>query len=127
MSTKFLDGPAKGKSLELQCAPEFLRVVIEGRKVDALDLPDDEPAADEIIHRVSTRGRGEPLPRALLPAAAERLAYYRGILLARAPALRQPGPRSSDVEAWCNQQERFAEGPRIAAEQLPGQRSLFWY
>lgn len=48
--TKCLDGPAAGQVLLLQRAPVFLRVVLDpAGKFDALDLLDDEPAANETI------------------------------------------------------------------------------
>ena len=70
MSTTFLDGPAVDARLELQRAPYFLRVVISPNgKCDALDLIDEEPMDNEVIHvyRLSinlgtgiacTRGKG---------------------------------------------------------------------
>ena len=51
MTTKLIDGPAEATVLELARAPVFLRVVIdwESKKVDALDLLEDTPAASEVI------------------------------------------------------------------------------
>lgn len=48
----FLDGPAKGVSLALRRAPEFLRVVLDHAtwQLDALDQLDDEPKASESIY-----------------------------------------------------------------------------
>jgi hypothetical protein len=48
----FLDGPAKGASLNLARAPLFLRVVIDTRdgKVDALDQLTDVPHPCEAIY-----------------------------------------------------------------------------
>lgn len=48
--TSFTDGPAKDKVLQLKRAPVFLRVVIKGDTVDALDQVDDKPEPDETIH-----------------------------------------------------------------------------
>lgn len=46
----FVDGPAKGTSLQLHCAPYFLRVVTNSKGViDALDQLHDIAAADESI------------------------------------------------------------------------------
>lgn len=53
MTTKFVDGSARLAVLELSRAPFFLRVVRglkDGDKWDALDLLDDEPAADEEVY-----------------------------------------------------------------------------
>jgi hypothetical protein len=48
---RILDGPAAGAELGLQRAPMYLRVVIgPGGKVDALDLMEDMPAPDEVVH-----------------------------------------------------------------------------
>jgi hypothetical protein len=47
---EFIDGPAEGEVLFLQRAPKLLRVVRGPRgKLDALDLPQDTPAAHESI------------------------------------------------------------------------------
>jgi hypothetical protein len=44
------DGPAAGKVLALRNAPLFLRVTLaKGGKVDALDMPCDEPTPDETL------------------------------------------------------------------------------
>ena len=52
--THFLDGPAKGRVLELQRAPVMLRVVMEVVKgsphFDALDQLDDTPEPSEFIY-----------------------------------------------------------------------------
>jgi hypothetical protein len=45
--TKFLDGPAKGKTLMLKRAPVFLRVVEFGGEIDALDQLEDVPQLNE--------------------------------------------------------------------------------
>jgi hypothetical protein len=51
MSATFFDGPAKGAELTLRRTPVFLRVVISAAgEVDALDMPDDEPAPFEDIY-----------------------------------------------------------------------------
>ena len=47
--TTFLDGPAKGVTLELRRSPAFLRVTRSGEKWDALDQLDDEPFDEEVI------------------------------------------------------------------------------
>ncbi len=79
--TRFTDGPAKGKTLLLARAPLFLRVVIAGGKLDALDQLDDRPQGGERIyayrrtgpatalHIDFCRGRGRKGPRS---------AWYRG-------------------------------------------------
>lgn len=50
--TTFLDGPAMGQNLMLKRAPSFLRVVvcINGKDIDALDIPEDEAKDDEEIY-----------------------------------------------------------------------------
>lgn len=45
--TTFIDGPAKGQTLQLRRAPIFLRVVWDGSKWDALDQLDDKMLAHE--------------------------------------------------------------------------------
>lgn len=49
---QFIDGPAKGTTLDLRRAPVFLRVVIDpvGDVFDALDQLDDVPKPHESIH-----------------------------------------------------------------------------
>lgn len=47
--TKFLDGPAAGKTLMLKCAPMLLRVTEAGGNFDALDRHTDEPRFDEVL------------------------------------------------------------------------------
>jgi hypothetical protein len=47
----FFDGPAKGAELTLRRTPVFLRAVISAAgKVDALDMPEDDPAPFEDIY-----------------------------------------------------------------------------
>lgn len=47
----FLDGPAKGTTLDLKRAPKYLRVAIDAKgEVDALDQLDDTPRDDETLH-----------------------------------------------------------------------------
>lgn len=49
--TQFIDGPAQGKTLMLQRAPHYLRVVIGGTgEVDALDQLDDTPLPTETLY-----------------------------------------------------------------------------
>jgi len=48
--TTFLDGPAQGKTLMLKRAPFFLRVVIVGGQIDALDQLGDTPRKEEAVH-----------------------------------------------------------------------------
>ncbi|MFA5911878.1 MAG: hypothetical protein WC815_24125 [Vicinamibacterales bacterium] len=51
MTTRFLDGPAKGHGLSLARAPRFLRVVIDpAGGVDALDQLTDVMRPDEVAH-----------------------------------------------------------------------------
>lgn len=49
--TKFLDGPAAGKTCDTRRAPVFLRAVIDGTtgKVDVLDQLDDTPTPSETV------------------------------------------------------------------------------
>jgi len=55
--TRFLDGPAAGKTLSLSYAPMYLRVVIDPKgNVDALDAPDDSPRPGEIVHLYRRHG-----------------------------------------------------------------------
>lgn len=57
--TRFLDGPAAGKSLSLKRAPIYLRAVQDpAGKWDALDQLEDEPKKDERI--VIYRLKAEP-------------------------------------------------------------------
>ncbi len=51
MNTTFIDGVAQGAELLLSRSPILLRVVYDGvtKKVDALDLLDDEPRDGEIV------------------------------------------------------------------------------
>lgn len=55
--TRFIDGPAAGKTLMLKRAPLFLRVTQRGDDWDALDQLDDQPAADEEIHVYRLQGQ----------------------------------------------------------------------
>lgn len=56
MST-FVQGPAHDKELVLHRAPIYLRVVVgAGGKIDALDLLEDEPERDEVVHVYRRRG-----------------------------------------------------------------------
>lgn len=48
--TRFVDGPAKGKTLMLKRAARFLRVVEENGQFDALDQLHDTPSAGERIY-----------------------------------------------------------------------------
>ncbi|MGV3661342.1 MAG: hypothetical protein ACO1TE_14230 [Prosthecobacter sp.] len=48
--TTFHDGPAGGQTLMLRRCPLFLRVVIDGQTVDALDQVEDTPAPSEDVH-----------------------------------------------------------------------------
>ncbi len=45
--TTFQDGPAAASTLQLRRAPKFLRVVVDGDEVDALDQLEDSPRATE--------------------------------------------------------------------------------
>ena len=55
--TRFLDGPAAGKTLSLSYSPYYLRVVIDPNgAVDALDAPDDMPRAGEVVHLYRRQG-----------------------------------------------------------------------
>lgn len=47
--TRFLDGPAAGKTMQLRRAPLLLRVVEGPDGFDALDLLEDEPLPEERI------------------------------------------------------------------------------
>lgn len=48
--TTFEDGPAKGQKLMLRNAPQFLRVVVENGKFDALDQHNDMPRQTEALY-----------------------------------------------------------------------------
>lgn len=48
--TKFLGGPAEGKVLQLRRSPLFLRVVVKGKEIDALDQLTDSPRPGELIY-----------------------------------------------------------------------------
>lgn len=47
--TKFLDGPAAGKTLMLKNSPVLLRVTEANGNFDALDRHTDEPRFDEVL------------------------------------------------------------------------------
>lgn len=47
--TIFQGGSAHGQTLLLRRSPEFLRVVFDGKKWDALDCPGDQPKTTEKI------------------------------------------------------------------------------
>ena len=51
MTTRFIDGPAKGVVLDLERTPHYLRVVHDSEtwQWDALDQLDDEPKPTETI------------------------------------------------------------------------------
>lgn len=55
---EFVNGPAKGTSLNLQRTPVFLRVVIDpkGMTVDALDQLDDTPKENEALYAYKLAG-----------------------------------------------------------------------
>lgn len=49
--SRFLDGPAISKTLDCARAPTFIRVVVAASgKIDVLDLMDDTPRSDEMVH-----------------------------------------------------------------------------
>jgi hypothetical protein len=48
--TRLLDGPGADLTFDLRLAPAYLRAVQSPLKWDALDQPDDTPAADEHVH-----------------------------------------------------------------------------
>lgn len=54
--TTFEDGPAKDKHLMLHRCARFLRVVECAGKFDALDQPEDTPAANETLYAYETEG-----------------------------------------------------------------------
>lgn len=60
---KFLNGPAKGYLSLVRLAPEYLRVVVErvSGQIDVLDLPDDEPRAEEAVYVYVRIGEASPL------------------------------------------------------------------
>ncbi len=55
--THFEDGPAKGQTLMLKRAPQFLRVVEANGKWDALDQLDDKPEPQEKIYAYKRVGK----------------------------------------------------------------------
>lgn len=48
--TTFIDGPAKGQTLQLRRAPVFLRVTEKDGEFDGLDQLDDRPKPGETLH-----------------------------------------------------------------------------
>lgn len=54
--TRFLSGPAAGRTLALRRAPRFLRVVECAGNFDALDQLDDQPELTETIHVYEIKG-----------------------------------------------------------------------
>lgn len=56
--TTLIDGPAAAKRLMLRRCARFLRVVVNAKgEIDALDQPDDKPAADETIYAYEVVGK----------------------------------------------------------------------
>jgi hypothetical protein len=49
MTTRFVGGPADRRTLLLERAPLYLRVCLNGSKIDALDALDDEPQPGETV------------------------------------------------------------------------------
>lgn len=54
--TSFVEGPAKGQHLMLKRAAQFIRVVEEAGKWDALDQPEDTPKPTEKIYAYQVHG-----------------------------------------------------------------------
>jgi hypothetical protein len=130
--TTFLDGPARGKTLDLQCSPAFLRVVLKGRTVDALDLYDDEPEPSEAIYVY--RRSSEPVHYIACTRGKNGGCHPGTIVEYRLHGLQPDDNQARDRaawEEWCVKQERFLNGPHLAettepaAAPLPGQLSLF--
>lgn len=46
----FFDGPAKFIRLNLKRTPTYLRVVVNGKFIDALDMPEDVPSNVEVLY-----------------------------------------------------------------------------
>lgn len=91
--TKFLDGPAGGKSIDLRRCPHFLRVVIsEAGELDALDQLSDEPRADEkvYVYEIEPGSWGEVYVR---PGGRFEHGRYRHLAHADGEAVRE-------TEAW---------------------------
>lgn len=58
---RFRGGPADGHTLQLRRTPLFLRVVASpDGHIDALDLFDDEPTAEEVVHVYRREGLANP-------------------------------------------------------------------
>lgn len=114
--TRFIDGPAEGKTLMLQRAPFFLRAVqsFDG-SWDALDQLHDEPRIDERI--VLYQLEGEPTWIHVCRSPRSQSGMYRGgtYRLASDP----PGEATlrSRVawQEWANR-----EGPKRSAGVQPG-------
>jgi hypothetical protein len=110
VSTKFQDGPAKGATLTLRSAPQFLRVTVgPGGKLDALDQPGDEPEPDEgayAYRKVSDDGGG------FLDYTDRATGRRKGMAFRSATyALADPQPPDEALydaagwRAWCAAQE----------------------
>jgi hypothetical protein len=94
--TTFQDGPAKGKTLMLKRTPIFLRVVIDGMKVDALDQLEDTPLPREkLVAYVAARDLGA----IHLNAKGGRGGFYRRAEYKLVPIQPTDG-EMRDPESW---------------------------
>lgn len=116
--TSFADGPAAGKTLTLARAPVFLRVVVKpSGETDALDLLDDVPEADEVIHAyrldLDSRGtchvdRTDPKTRRRV-GEWYRTATYRLIAQQPAEGVMRFNERWTE---WCQEEHRRTQQPK---------------
>lgn len=98
--TIFLDGPAKGQTLQLKRGPYFLRVVTDGKAWDALDQIDDSPRSNEQIFIYVMEG----IPSGMhLNARGGRGGFFVSATYKLAPDQPKDGEvrRIEDWAAWC--------------------------
>lgn len=114
--TRFLDGPAEGKTLMLHRAPFFLRAVqAPDGTWDALDQLDDEPKPDERI--VLYQLEGEPTWMHVCRSPRSQSGMYRGgtYRLAANPPDEATLRDRRKWQWWAN-----TEGPKRSAGVQPG-------
>lgn len=104
----FIDGPAKGVSLQVRRAPIVLRVTQSSDGVwDALDQPDDEPRTDEAVY-VYLLVSG--ISRCHIRATSKRAS---GFFESGHYRLLDPQPndseirKTSDWKLWCEKNETW--------------------
>lgn len=106
--TTFLDGPAKGQTLMLRSAPEYLRVTCDNRNLlpecwDALDQLLDRPEPHESLSVYQRVGHSSLVHiRASKGSGFFRLAQYR--LLDRVPC--PPEDVLRDNQQWADWMEK---------------------